>query len=187
MYVLYVASMLESRYCICITIWKFRFYTLWTRLSNKLNDHLLKSTHPHTCIFTAERDECKDEGGSNMEWIKLYKPCFFEVGSTQAENLSTHGMSGVLNESEHERAYEGGRESRVSVEPESHTFTPKFNEEAMKHRSCWRSHGRPSEFMWPSAVYQNQNTFGLTDVIIAFTQMWTATNIMALRFETLNF
>lgn len=41
-------------------------------------------------------------------------------------------MSGVLNESEHERAYGRCRESRVSVEPESHTFTPKFNEEAVK-------------------------------------------------------
>lgn len=84
-------------------------------------------------------DKYKDESGSNMERTKLYKSCCFEVGPTGAENLSAHGMSGVLNESEHERAYERGRESCVSVEAESHTFTPKFSEEAAKQEELLKA------------------------------------------------
>lgn len=38
---------------------------------------------------------------------QLYNLGFIPVGAPQVENLSTHGMSGVLNESKHERVNEG--------------------------------------------------------------------------------
>lgn len=86
-----------------------------------------------------------------MERKKLYKSCCFEVGPTGAENLSAHGMSGVLRE----RAYERGRESCLSVEPESHAFTPKFSEEAAKQEELLKGlSGIQGEFMLPSVVCQ---------------------------------
>lgn len=100
-------------------------------------------------------DKCEDESCSNMERTKLYKSCCFEVEPTGAEDLSAHGMSGVLNESEHERAYERGRESCVSVEPESHTFTPKFSEEAVKQEELPKG-----DFVLPSAVCQIRGLCG---------------------------
>ena len=50
-------------------------------------------------------DKYKDTGSADMDRNNSINS--FPVGSTQAENVSTHGMSGVLNESKHESAYEG--------------------------------------------------------------------------------
>ena len=64
-----------------------------------------------------------------------------------SQNVSTHGMSGVSNESEHERAHEG--ESHACLwSLKSLRFTSKFNVEAMKQTRFVDVQG---EFTRPSA------------------------------------
>lgn len=104
---------------------------------------------------------------------QLYKPCF----SSWVHPGWKCKHSWYVRCFEWKWAWKGiwGRESHVCLWSLNLTDS-NFCEEAMKQTSCWRSWNSNSRWVHEAVCcVSNQNTLWLTDVIIDFTQRWSAT------------